>query len=80
MVYLFYTTYISVDVAHHKIFCAKVGNVCINVAVQLISGVRCLYFSLDHNLLSICLSYDKYKCILNYKRNPPVFNLSKVCY
>ena len=26
MVYLFYTTYISVDLAHHKIFCAKVGK------------------------------------------------------
>ena len=26
MVYLFYTTYISVDIAHHKIFHAKVGK------------------------------------------------------
>ena len=26
MVYLFYTTYISVDLPHHKIFCAKVGK------------------------------------------------------
>ena len=26
MVLLFYTTYISVDLAHHKIFCAKVGK------------------------------------------------------
>ena len=26
MVYLFYTTYISVDLAHHKIFRAKVGK------------------------------------------------------
>ena len=26
MVYLFYTTYISVDLAHHEIFCAKVGK------------------------------------------------------
>ena len=24
MVYLFYTTYISVDLAHHEIFCVKV--------------------------------------------------------
>ena len=26
MVYLLYTTYIGVGVAHHKIFCAKVGK------------------------------------------------------
>ena len=26
MVLLFYTTYISVDLAHHKIFSAKVGK------------------------------------------------------
>ena len=26
MVLLFYTTYISVDLAHHEIFCAKVGE------------------------------------------------------
>ena len=26
MVYLFYTTYISVDLTHHEIFCAKVGK------------------------------------------------------
>ena len=26
MVYLFYTTYISVDLAHHEIFHAKVGK------------------------------------------------------
>ena len=25
MVLLFYTTYISVDLAHHEIFCANVG-------------------------------------------------------
>ena len=26
MVQLFYTTYISVDLSHHEIFCAKFGN------------------------------------------------------
>ena len=26
MVLLFYTTYISVDLAYHEVFCAKVGN------------------------------------------------------
>ena len=26
MVYLFYTTYIIVDLAHHKVFPAKVGK------------------------------------------------------
>ena len=30
MVQLFYTTYISVDLAHHKIFRAKVGKGGIN--------------------------------------------------
>ena len=30
MVYLFYTTYISVDLANHEIFCAKVGKGGIN--------------------------------------------------
>ena len=30
MVLLFHTTYISVDLAHHKIFCAKVGKGDIN--------------------------------------------------
>ena len=30
MVQLFYTTYISVDHAHHEIFCAKVGKGDIN--------------------------------------------------
>ena len=30
MVLLFYTTYISVDIANHKIFCAKVGKGGIN--------------------------------------------------
>ena len=31
MVYLLYTTYISVDLAHNDIFRAKIGNVGINV-------------------------------------------------
>ena len=31
MVLLFYTTYISVDLAHHEIFCAKVGKGGINI-------------------------------------------------
>ena len=31
MVYLVYTTYISVDLAHHEIFCAKVGKGGINL-------------------------------------------------
>ena len=30
MVYLFYTTYISVDLAHHELFHAKVGKRGIN--------------------------------------------------
>ena len=31
MVYLFYTNYISVDLAHHEIFHAKVGKGGINL-------------------------------------------------
>ena len=34
MVYLFYTTYISVDLAHHEIFRAKVGKGGINRHTQ----------------------------------------------
>ena len=34
MVLLFYTTYISVDLAHHKIFCAKVGQGGINDIIK----------------------------------------------
>ena len=33
MVKLFYTTYISVDLVHHKIFCAKVGKGGIKTAI-----------------------------------------------
>ena len=33
MVYLFYTTYISVDLVHHEIFCAKVGKSGINMGI-----------------------------------------------
>ena len=35
MVLLFYTTYISVDLAHHEIFCAKVGKGGINIHMFL---------------------------------------------
>ena len=34
MVLLFYTTYISVDLAHHKIFRAKVGKGGINIVTN----------------------------------------------
>ena len=34
MVLLFYTTYISVDLAHHEIFCAKVGKGGINFVIS----------------------------------------------
>ena len=36
MVLLFYTTYICVGLAHHKIFRAKVGKGGINIYMQLI--------------------------------------------
>ena len=35
MVKLFYTTYISVDLAHHEIFHAKVGK----------GGIKCIHYS-----------------------------------
>ena len=35
MVSLFYTTYISVDLAHHEIFRAKVGKGGINASLRL---------------------------------------------
>ena len=35
MVLLFYTTYISVDLARHEIFHAKVGKGGINICTQL---------------------------------------------
>ena len=34
MVQLFYTTYISVDLAHHEIFCAEVGKGGINFKMK----------------------------------------------
>ena len=34
MVLLVYTTYISVDLAHHEIFCAKVGKGGINSSIN----------------------------------------------
>ena len=36
MVYLFYTTYISIDLAHHKMFPAKVGKGGINRVVDFL--------------------------------------------
>ena len=41
MVYLFYTTYISVDLAHHEIFHAKVGK----------GGIICFISSLASKLV-----------------------------
>ena len=35
MVYLFYTTYISVDLAHRELFRAKVGKVGINSEIYI---------------------------------------------
>ena len=39
MVQLFYTTYISVDLTHHKIFSAKVGKGGINVDIEKYGNV-----------------------------------------
>ena len=40
MVKLFYTTYISVDLAHHEIFHSKVGKGGINNFVHLASKIN----------------------------------------
>ena len=49
MVWLFYTTYISVDLAHHEIFCAKVGK----------GGVNHLSWCSNLYLLSDCKNHLK---------------------
>ena len=38
VVKLFYTTYISVDLAHHELFCAKVGKGGINTVSHFINN------------------------------------------
>ena len=40
MVYLFYTSYISVDIAHHEIYPAKVGKVGISSIIIPFKLVR----------------------------------------
>ena len=64
MVKLFYTAYISVDLAHHEIFCAKVGKGRINFSIALnhISDQRtqtkhlsdCMFLCLYHVAPSCC--------------------------
>ena len=44
MVYLFYTTYISVDLAHHELFLAKVGKGGIKPNVQSIEKIKGVFF------------------------------------
>ena len=46
MVLLFYTTYISVDLANHEIFCAKVGKVGINFDISFDGDDKFCYTSL----------------------------------
>ena len=48
MVKLFYTTYISVDLAHHEINCAKVGKGRITACL----GIICLFSSASHLLIA----------------------------
>ena len=51
MVQLSYTTYISEDLAHHKIFCAKVGKGGIILSCVCYVFVRvCLYVLFGHLL------------------------------
>ena len=50
MVYLFYTTYISVDLAHHEIVCAKVGTGRISTNLTLVC------------CLSYCFILDTHLC------------------
>ena len=60
-VYLFYTTYISVYLAHHEIYCAKVGKGGINVDTLKAWKVHYL-FKGSQNKISI-LSFSNF---LNY--------------
>ena len=61
MVLLFYTTHISVDLAYHKIFHAKVGKGGINVLIlrsrsskTTLSGQKLLIFSYKSLHVNIC--------------------------
>ena len=52
MVLLFYTTHISVDLAHHKIFRAKVGKGGINlynvyILILQKKTNRCVFYNLE---------------------------------
>ena len=42
MVQLSYTTYISVDLAHHEIFRAKVGKGGINIGIAAMNLFQCV--------------------------------------
>ena len=54
---LFYTIYISVDLAHHKIFCAKVSKGGINSAIEWSCRMMlvCLVFGLDFGAISLIM-------------------------
>ena len=41
---LFYTTYISVDLAHHEVVCAKVGTGGMNINIYTLLVVRLICF------------------------------------
>ena len=49
MVFLFLTTYISVDLAHHEIFHAKVGTFVMVLVLSIHQVVR-LYVEITHEL------------------------------
>ena len=51
MVFLFYTTYISVDLAHQVIFHAEVGKGGIIIFVEYGSEVEKIYISCENILL-----------------------------
>ena len=41
MVYLFYTTYISIDLAYHELFCAKAGK---GGILKVYSRLKCIKY------------------------------------
>ena len=66
MVLLFYTTYISVDLAHHELFCAKVGK------GDILIMMSC--FSLDLTEQSVSRTYGHTSIAKKGTQNQVRFN------
>ena len=69
MVYLFYATYISVDIAYHEVFSAKVGKGGINKDIHNPRVFLCI-----QNLGILFRSECRYACICVCVQQTSVFN------